>query len=390
MKGVRILNILFIASSSDWHVDLWVKYFTRDHSVFLFTDKEDYLKDQAFANVNILHSSGYLGGILNFFKSNSHRLFQVNKLLSAKFFAKKIDEYIEKHEIDIVHAHSLYYGYVASFIRSGAPVVFTPMGSDVILHAQSDFIYRYMAQKSFAKARVVTGDSVVLQRKGLNVGAKKDHNFIVQNGVDSSIFFPMSNNIREEYGVENSERLIFSPRAITPIYNIDTIIDSLAFLKGQGYKFKCMFSFAFGDDYSDSLKATTVSLGLEKNVIWLGFLSYQDMAKYYNAADVVVSVPSSDSSPKSVYEALFCGKPIVVSDLEWSYELLGDAECLLRVDARNSQQLGMAIKSVLDDDTLAKRLSDNALAIAYKEFDYEKNMKQMETIMREAVEDCRQ
>ncbi len=35
------------------------------------------------------------------------------------------------------------------------------------------------------------------------------------------------------------------------------------------------------------------------------------MARYYQAADVCVSIPSSDSSPRSVWEAMACGCPVV-------------------------------------------------------------------------------
>ena len=37
------MKILFIASKSDWHIDLWVRYFTKSNNIYLFTDKEDYL-----------------------------------------------------------------------------------------------------------------------------------------------------------------------------------------------------------------------------------------------------------------------------------------------------------------------------------------------------------
>ena len=66
------MNILFVGSSSSWHNDLWLKYFTKDHSVYLFSDKEDYLKDHTFDKVTIIESEGYLGRVLNFLKVKSH------------------------------------------------------------------------------------------------------------------------------------------------------------------------------------------------------------------------------------------------------------------------------------------------------------------------------
>ena len=375
------MNILFIGSRSDWHVDLWAKYFTKNNQVYLFSDKEDYLLNQAYQNITIIESEGLFGRILNLFKFESHKWHQFNKLVSVNIYARKLDAIIEKYNIDIVHAHSLYYGYLASFIKEGTPVVFTPMGSDIILHAQNSRVYQYMAFSAFKRANIVTGDSLLLQKQGYKVGAKSSNNYVIQNGVDSAIFCQKSNNLRRYYSVSDDEVLIFSPRAITPLYNIDIILEAIYGLINTGYKLKCMLSFAFGDEYSEQLRRQARDLGIEDNILWLGYLSYEDMAKHYNAADIVVSIPSSDSSPKSVYEAMFCKKPVVVSDLQWSYELL-DGDCIVRVGVRDSEQLIVAINKIITNTEYAQNLASNALLIARKNFDYKNNMKKMENIMR--------
>ena len=376
------MRILYLANSSNWHIDLWTQYFTKAHSVFLFSERENYLNDQPFKDVIITQSEGLLGGFFNYLNITSHRLFQLNKLLSAKFYAAEIDKLVLKEKIDIIHAHTLFHGYVASFVKSSVPVIFTPMGSDIIIHAQKNLIYKFMAYKAFSKSTVITGDSLILQKKGYDVGARQEKNFIIQNGVDSSIFKPQSaNKLKQKLGISKSETLIFSPRAITPLYNIEAIIESLSELKKTDPRFKCMFSYAFGGEYYSKLKKKVISLGLAENVIWLGYIKYEDMQLYYNAADIVISVPSSDSSPKSVYEAMFCGKPVIISDLEWSYELLDEIDCVLRVDIKNPMQLTRALKSLIGDQELLETLSKNSLQLAHKFFDYDINMKKMEEIM---------
>ncbi len=381
------MKILFVGSSTDWHIDLWVQYFTEENAVFLFSDKENYLKNQLFKNVKIIESEGYLGGALNFFKVKSHRLFQLNKLISTKYFGRYLDAVIRDHNIDIIHAHSLYYGFLASFIKSDVPVVFTPMGSDVILHAQTNQIYRYMAKNAFRRANVVTGVSVLLQKRGCKVGAGVENNYIIQNGVDRTVFFPKPNGLKKHYQVDNDEILLFSPRAITPLYNIDIIVSAIAHLKSAGYRVKCMFSYAFGGEYLEQLRKQIKVLDIEPEIIWLGHLSYEEMAKHYNVADIVVSVPSSDSSPKSVYEAMFCKKPIVVSDLEWSHETLGGCNCLERVPVRDALKLSEVLARLIDSSDQRDELSVNAQFFAHKYFDYKNSMSQMEKIMLELLKE---
>ncbi len=81
---------------------------------------------------------------------------------------------------------------------------------------------------------------------------------------------------------------------------------------------------------------------------------------------------------------MFCKKPIVVSDLKWTYEIL-DEECIARVDARDSEQLSMAIIELITHTSHAEKLAHNALLVANEHFDYKNNMIKMETIMREVV-----
>lgn len=378
------MKILYLSSSSDFHIDLWAQFFTTDHEVYLFTDKEDYLEDMPFKNVSIINSNGFLGALLNYFKFSSHKLFQINKLISSKFYAKKIDKFIRLNNIDIVHAHNLYYGFVASFLKSDIPIIFTPMGSDIILHAQKSYVYNYMAKQTFSQIDIITGDSKLIQSQGYKLGAKENSNFIIQNGVDTKVFYPKNTNIKIKLGIKKDETLLFSPRAITPNYNIDTIIDSLSILKDKGFNFKCMFSFAFGGEYFDELKSRVKQKNLSKNIIWLGRLTYNEMADHYNASDIVISVPTSDSSPKSVYEAMFCKKPIVISNIDWTNEILSKMDCI-KVTPKNIKELSEAIGFLINNDENRNSLAHHAYNTALDNFCYRTNMAKMENIMKAAV-----
>lgn len=376
------MRILFLSSTSDWHIDLWSQYFTENNAVFLFSDKEDYLKKEEFKGVTVVQSSGYFGGILNLVKNSSHKLFQLNKLISAKYFASKVRKLIDDNDIDVVHAHNLYFGYLASLLHEDIPVIFTPMGSDVIIQAQNNMFYKRMAEKAFLRANVVTGDSKLVQSQGYKVGARRHNNFIIQNGVDTNIFYPRDTSIKEQYGIAGGEVLLFSPRAITPNYNIDVVIESLALMRDKGINVKCMFSFAFGGEYYNSLKRLVETLDLKDQVIWLGRLSYAEMADHYNGADIILSVPTSDSSPKSVYEAMFCRKPVIISNIQWASEILSSSDCI-RVAPKSALQLSQAVDAILSDSAYGDSLAQSGYETACKHFGYHENMRQMEEIMQQ-------
>ncbi len=365
---------------------LWVKYFSDRHKVFLFSDNEDYLRQEDFGpNVVVIKRYGIAGRWLRRLGCPPSSLVYANKIFSAKTYAASVDTLVRKHGIDVVHAHSLYYGFVAGYLSTKVPVVFTPMGSDIILHAQRRGVHRLMARKAFRRADTVTGDSLLLKERGLRVGATPKRNFIIQNGVDSKLYFPKSNAIRQALGVAADEVLLFSPRALVELYNIDSIIKAVAIATQRGLKVKCMFSFAFGGKYLERLQRLAAELAVEPSLIWLGRVEYEQMADYYNAADVVISVPSSDSSPKSVYEAMFCEKPVIISDLPWSHELLGQEDCLVRVPVRDDTRLADAILQLARDAEARKRLGKRAAEVAWAHFDYYDNMRRMEAILEDTI-----
>ena len=67
------MKILFLASSGDFHVDVWTKYFTKNNLVYLFCERGTHLKEQDYKNVVKIKSNGVLGWFLN--KLQLHFLF---------------------------------------------------------------------------------------------------------------------------------------------------------------------------------------------------------------------------------------------------------------------------------------------------------------------------
>src|SRR3954454_13353544 len=89
----------------------------------------------------------------------------------------------------------------------------------------------------------------------------------------------------------------------------------------------------------------------------VGHVPYERMVDWYQAADVCVSVASSDSSPRSVWEAMASGTPCVVSDLPWVYELIEPERDALVVPIA-PQPLAAALRRVLEDGALAGTLAE--------------------------------
>jgi glycosyltransferase involved in cell wall biosynthesis len=69
-----------------------------------------------------------------------------------------------------------------------------------------------------------------------------------------------------------------------------------------------------------------------------------------------------------VWEALACGRPVVVSDLPWARDELEPGRHALFVPL-NADAIAAAVLTVLDDGALADRLRDEARALAVAELE---------------------
>lgn len=190
----------------------------------------------------------------------------------------------------IFHAHSMY--YLVLCWLAGVNYVGTPQGSEILVRPRRSRVYRFMAKRALAAAANVTVDSVTMQRSIRAICGKEA--ILIQNGVDVAAIMGRAR--------ESTDRTaIVSNRGVYPLYRIDRII---AGRDRSRPDLALTFSYP---SWEDNYKADCFR-GLHPDDRDLGRLPTRDqMYELLARALLVVSIPESDSSPRSVYEAIFCG-----------------------------------------------------------------------------------
>ncbi len=117
----------------------------------------------------------------------------------------------------------------------------------------------------------------------------------------------------------------------------------------------------------------------------VGNVRYERMADMYRAADVCVSVTSSDSSPRSVWEAMACGCPCVLSDLPWVHELLAHEREALLVPVGDAEATAVAIETLIRDPVLAAHWPERP-GLVESELSQGAQMDRLVSLYREIVE----
>jgi glycosyltransferase involved in cell wall biosynthesis len=255
---------------------------------------------------------------------------------------------------DVVHAHWLPSAF--RYLMYGAvPMVATAWGSDVY---RAGWAGRFQNRVVARYAGLVMADSLDLLERLTEMGADPKRTVLLNWGVDLSTFSPSSvsrSTLRQKLGLPEG-RMILSPRSLTDLYNPRTIIDAFEVVAESHTDVHLVLK---------HLQPGAPALGplrYPERVRAVGYVPYEEMADYYRAADVCVSIPSSDSSPRSVWEAMACGAPCVLSDLAWVDDLLRHERDALVVPI-HCAAVAAAIERLLVEAELVSHLAANARVI---------------------------
>jgi glycosyltransferase involved in cell wall biosynthesis len=282
---------------------------------------------------------------------------------------------------DIVHAHYLpEYGWMAA--REGLqPLVCSAWGSDVLA---AGWLARRRSRPALDAARIVFADSVALARRTRAFASRDVRVEVVRWGLDLERFSPGdAGEARAALDLSPNGPLVVSARGLKPVYNPELQLDAFARVRAEHPDARFLLKHPLTET-PRSVRAEIERRGLGEVVTVMGTVPAARLPDVYRAADVVVSVPSSDSSPRSVWEALACGRPAVVSDLPWARDELvpGRHALLVPLDA---DSVAGSIGRLLDDGALAQRLSANGRELAVAELDPAECSSRIDSLYREVA-----
>ncbi len=153
---------------------------------------------------------------------------------------------------------------------------------------------------------------------------------VVHLGVDHDLFKPRTNpaalsNCRRRYGLPDKYLLFVGPFEYRR--NAEAGLTALAALKRGGLGLDCgAVLVGRENEYSQKLKALIGSLGIDREVVFTGFVPREDLPLLYSQALAFVHPEHYDGFSLQLLEAMACGAPAVISDAPALTEIAqGDA-----------------------------------------------------------------
>lgn len=106
----------------------------------------------------------------------------------------------------------------------------------------------------------------------------------------------------------------------------------------------------------EACKALARKLGVEDRVIFPGFVS--DMGSVLSNADIAVSSSRSEGLPFNLMEAMFCGLPIVASNVKGNADLVIDGKTGFLFPYNDEKAFAAAVKKLFNHTELLKKMGE--------------------------------
>jgi hypothetical protein len=297
-------DIVIVGGARDYHVMDWlrtIRSLSPSIKVSLLTDLIGGESYKVLINENdVIEKLFIIDGYL-FNKPNSVGDIWRNffKLLALPVQVQLLKKYAIEHPNSIFHAQPMYYMFLCWM--AGVEFIGTPQGSELLVRSERSKLYRYFASKTLKAARIVTVDSQSMKSKVYELSNRNA--LVIQNGIDLREISAYKKN-------KINKTVICSIRGLTPLYRIEEIL-----LARNVSKSKSKMTFVY--PFFDEVYKKKINSKLLREDSDIGMLDKSQLYQLLLSALLVISIPKSDSSPRSVYESIFLGACVAVTPSPW-------------------------------------------------------------------------
>lgn len=293
---------------------------------------------------------------------------------------------------DVVHAHNAWGPGWYGAASGHHPLFIHAYGGDLLpeQYAGRPALQRWLTSWACRGADhvIVTGKHMVDASGALGLDPARV--VLLPRGVDGQHFRPGIDvsELRAQLGIAPGARVIVSPRyqVDESLYNLDIVIDAFAAARRRHPDLVCVQMYEPSRHAGiERLRALAREAGLGAEYVLTPAVDNKRMPLYYNLADIVVSVPSSDGFPVTVLEASACARAMIVSELAYTGEWFRQRANGVLIPPRDAGALENALDELLADAPARLRMGEAARAQVMERADYQRCMQKLDGYYRDSL-----
>ena len=312
---------------------------------------------------------------------------------------------------DIIHSHYWMSGIAASELKDvwNVPVVhmFHTLGAMKQRVArtseEAEGEYRLIGERRVLEEadRIIASTQAEVAQLQWLYQAHDVPAVIIPPGVDLSKFYPIPPDEAKEFvGVPPCDKVLLYVGRIEPLKGIDTLIESIALIQGQGLieEGSMCLTIIGGDPHVSEemmtsemvrLKELCKRYGVGEMVTFLGKRDQDTLPYYYSAAEAVIMPSQYESFGMVALEAMACGTPVVASEVGGLAFLVHDGVTGYTVPASEPKALAEKLTAIISDQDLHQRMGDQAAEFA-RGYDWHLIAEQIVDLYDDVLEDSQE
>lgn len=221
-------------------------------------------------------------------------------------------------------------------------------------------------------------------------GANPERVFVVQPGVDLSMFQPLDRaEARKKIGY-GTQRLVLFVGRLERLKGADVAIRALALLRDRDHddvRLLILGEDARNGDESEKtrLKGIAAAVGVQDRVDFLGSVAHHELPFFYSAANLLVMPSYSESFGLVALEAQACGLPVVGSGVSGLRSVVRDEVTGSLIDSHDPAEYAHTIGRLLDSPELAQQMGRRGHLLAQR-FSWRRTADRLQHLFEEALD----
>lgn len=281
--------------------------------------------------------------------------------------------FVKKNSPDIIHIHSAeLQAFQIAFLKLlgliRQPFIITSYGVDIMTSPEIGYgfrlrpflnlIIRFILEKS--ARHVIVGKS--MNRFALEAGSAPDKIIEINNAVPlikKEISKEKVAQILEKFKINSEGPVLFSLSGLRPLKGLEYLVRAMPKIIREFPKAKLILVGKSGE-YEKYIRSIVNSLGIEKNVEFVGFIDDEDeKIVLLRRADIFCKPSILEACSIAILEALREGR-VVVASVPGGIDIITDNKNGLLVQVKNSEDFADKVIKVLKDKNLRIKIETEA------------------------------
>ena len=319
--------------------------------------------------------------------------FKLSKFILDRFiFALKANKYLKENNFDIIHVHVPFAANFLIHLNKSLrnKMVYTAhIGQEEIRlpnlvkdkNVKPPILLRILSPDWHLMKRIakITVMHEGLAKKLVQCGFREVDVHVIPHGIDLTDFDNIDSskikNAQERF-ISNDKVNILFATTVTPHKGVEYLVKAANILinkHGLDIRFILAGETNIDEEFVEKIQRYIERNGLTENVIFTGFLPYEDLKALYLLSDIFVyPLLGYGGVAICLLEAMTASLPIIATNIGGLSTQVKDGWNGFLVEPRNEKQLADKIRYLVENDEIRKEMGENSRKLVEEEFSWEK------------------